>query len=104
MYHHLSRLSNIEFAIQDKTKEAKEAIRNFLEDKGNITDIEEDIQIPALLVYSDGRAGVGIISEIELNDKAEISLNMTNGICLSEDILTAKHILDIISIINLQNG
>lgn len=105
MNQNISRLINIEFALETKLKEAKEEIRLYLKEKGTIEKVEEDEQHNITYIDYDGNPATADYSTIELRDKGKhICIMLTDEHWFFDDELTIDHILIIISIIRNGHG
>ena len=64
---HISRLRNIQFAIQDRTKEAIEEIREYRKLYGKIEDIDKDEKHHVLVMYMGDESSSCYITDIILS-------------------------------------
>lgn len=106
MYHHQSKICNTKYKIEEEIKEAKEAIRNFLKDKGNLThldDLPPHRQYTATYIDNDGDAQSASYRTIEL-EEGNISVELSDSHWLYEHELTIENILDMLNIIIDGNG
>lgn len=101
---HISRLGNLQFAIQDRTREAIEEINDYLNFAGGIYDIEKYEKYHVLFENKGTESGIGFISNIGIDIDGKLRIGMTNGLNLYEEELSPKHIIDIIIIIQEGHG
>ncbi|MDR1502269.1 MAG: hypothetical protein LBT43_07430 [Prevotella sp.] len=93
-----------QYHIKKQTKEAVELIRRYLQEFGNISDIEKDENVFALYLDAQDYGVASPYSQVALFLTGEIVITLFDEHTIYEEDFTPNHINDIITIIQEKYG
>lgn len=103
---YLHRLSNAQYHINEQLKEAKEALRNLLIEKGNLSDIDnvsDHCKYTANYIDDDGNAQSAYYRSVELLEN-RLYIVLSDEYCIFQEDISVPNIFDLITIIEDGHG
>lgn len=103
---YLHRLSNAQYHINEQLKEAKEALRNLLIEKGNLSEIDnvsDHCKYTAIYIDDDGNAQSAYYRSVELLEN-RLYIVLSDEYCIFQEDISVPNIFDLITIIENGHG